>query len=122
MFHLFADAAAQAAPAAGNAAAAKGQGGLMSFLPIILIMVVFMFFMSRSQKKQQQKRQEMLDHIVKGTKVTLASGICGVIDEVRDNEFVVEIAPNVKIRVVKQGIADIETPAEAKDDKAEEKK
>ena len=83
MFHLFADAAAQAAPAAGNAAAAKGQGGLMSFLPIILIMVVFMFFMSRSQKKQQQKRQEMLDHIVKGTKVTLASGICGVIDEVR---------------------------------------
>ena len=123
MFHLVADAVAQAAPAAKTAAeAGKGQGGLMSFLPIILIMVVFMFFMSRSQKKQQQKRQEMLDRIVKGTKVTLASGICGVIDEVRDNEFVVEIAQNVKIRVVKQGVAEIDIPEEAKDDKAEEKK
>ena len=106
--------AAQTAPAAG-----KAQGSpLMSFMPIIIIMVVFMFFMSRSQKKQQQKRQEMIDRTVKGTKVLLASGIRGVIDEVRENEFVVEIAPGVKITVVKNGVAEVET----EEVKAEEKK
>ncbi|MBE6392713.1 MAG: preprotein translocase subunit YajC [Lentisphaerae bacterium] len=106
--------AAQAAPAAG-----KPQGNpIMSFMPIIVIMVVFMFFMSRSQKKQQQKRQEMIDRTVKGTKVLLASGIRGVIDEVRENEFVVEIAPGVKITVVKHGVAEVET----EEVKAEEKK
>ena len=106
--------AAQAAPAA----AGKPQNPIMSFMPIIVIMVVFMFFMSRSQKKQQQKRQEMIDRTVKGTRVLLASGIRGVIDEVRDNEFVVEIAPNVKITVVKNGVAEVEV----EEAKAEEKK
>ena len=105
---------AQTAQAAG-----KPQGNpIMSFMPIIIIMVVFMFFMSRSQKKQQQKRQEMIDRTVKGTRVLLASGIRGTIDEVRENEFVVEIAPNVKITVVKNGIAEVET----EEVKAEEKK
>ena len=103
---------------AAQAAAPAGQGNsLMSFIPLILIFVVMMFFMSRSQKKQQQKRQEMIDRLVKGTPVLLASGIRGVIDEVRENEFVVEIAPNVKITVVKNGVAEVEAEA-----KAEEKK
>lgn len=105
-------AAPKAAPAAG-----KAQGSpLMSFMPIIIIMVVFMFFMSRSQKKQQQKRQDMIDHIVKGTKVLLASGICGVIEEVKDNEFVVEIAPGVKVTVVKNGIAEVIAEEEKKEE------
>ena len=100
---MLATAAAQAAPAAQ-----KPQGSpLMSFMPIIIIMVVFMFFMSRSQKKQQQKRQDMIDHIVKGTRVLLASGICGVVEEVKENEFIVEIAPGVRICVVKNGIAEV---------------
>ena len=108
---------ATAAQAAQSAQKPQGSP-LMSFLPIIIIMVVFMFFMSRSQKKQQQKRQDMIDHIVKGTKVLLASGICGVVDEVKENEFVVEIADNVKVRVVKNGIAEVI----ADEVKAEEKK
>ena len=107
MFNQLLAAAAQAAPAAAGAAQKQQGNPIMSFMPIIIIMVVFMFFMSRSQKKQQQKRQDMIDHIVKGSKVLLASGICGVVDEVRDNEFVVEIASNVKVRVVKNGIAEV---------------
>ena len=66
-----------------------------------------MFFMSRSQKEQQQKRQDMIDHSVTGTRVLLASGICGVVEEVKENEFIVEIAPGVKICVVKNGIAEV---------------
>ena len=114
MFNLI----ASAAPAAANAAnTAKPQNPIMQMVPIFLIVIVFMFFMNRSQKKQQQKRQEMIDRLVKGTPVLLASGIRGVIDEVRENEFVVEIAPNVKITVVKNGVAEVEAEA-----KAEEKK
>ena len=114
MFNQLLATAAQTAPAAQGAAKQQGNP-IMSFMPIIIIMVVFMFFMSRSQKKQQQKRQDMIDHIVKGTKVLLASGICGVVDEVSDNEFVVEIAANVKVRVVKNGIAEVLTE-EAKEE------
>ena len=94
---------------AAQAAAPAGQGNsLMSFIPLILIFVVMMFFMSRSQKKQQQKRQEMLDRIVKGSRVLLNSGVYGKVVEVREKEFLVEIAENVKVLVIKNGIASVE--------------
>ncbi len=92
---------------AEGGAAGGAAGGLMSFMPIILIMIVFMFFMSRGQKKQQQKRQQMLDSIVKGTEVMLSCGIYGKIDSVAEDFFIVEIAPNVKIKIAKAGIAEV---------------
>lgn len=100
-----------------EAAQQKPGSPVFGIMPILIVMAVFMFFMTRSQKKQQQKHQSMIDHIVKGTKVILASGICGVVDEVKDNEFVVEIADKVKVRVVKNGIANV-----VEEEKAEEKK
>ncbi|MBR2344748.1 MAG: preprotein translocase subunit YajC [Lentisphaeria bacterium] len=77
-------------------------------VPMILIFVVMIFIFSRSNKKQQQKRQEMLDRIVKGTRVMLNSGVYGKVSEVREKEFLVEIAENVKVLVVKNGIASVE--------------
>ena len=98
--NLFYIAAAPAAPA--------GQGNnLMSFIPLILIFVVMMFFMSRSQKKQQQKRQEMLDRIVKGSRVLLQSGMMGTVTEVKEKSFLVEIADKVVVEVVVNGVADL---------------
>ena len=93
---------------AAQAAAPTGQGNsLMSFIPLILIFVVMMFFMSRSQKKQQQKRQEMLDRIVKGSRVLLQSGMMGTVTEVKEKSFLVEIADKVVVEVVVNGVADL---------------
>ena len=97
------------------AAAPAGQGNqLMSFIPLILIFVVMMFFMSRSQKKQQQKRQEMLDRIVKGSRVLLQSGMMGTVTEVKEKSFFVEIADKVVVEVVTNGIADLVVGEEEK--------
>ena len=92
----------------------------MDFLPIILIIVVFYFFIFRGNKKQQQKRQEALDRTVKGTRVMLNSGVLGKVVEVREKEFLVEIAENVRVLVVKNGVTPIEE--EAEDKKAGENK
>ena len=77
-------------------------------IPLILVLAVMMIFTSRSQKKQARKRQEMLDKITKGTKVLLMSGIYGTVVEVQDKDLVVEIADRVRIRVVRNGVADVE--------------
>ena len=76
-------------------------------VPIALI-VVMIFLFSRANKKQQRQRQEMMNKIVKGSKVLLNSGVFGKIVEVRENEFLVEIAENVRVLVIKEGIARIE--------------
>ncbi|MDD3155413.1 MAG: preprotein translocase subunit YajC [Victivallaceae bacterium] len=101
---------ADAAPAAAQNAAtgAKGQGSMLTFfVPFILIMIVMFFFTSRSQKKQQAKRQEMLNNLMKGSRVVLAGGIYGNIVEVREKTFLVEIADKIRIEVEKSGIAQV---------------
>jgi preprotein translocase subunit YajC len=85
---------------------ASGQW-MQMLMPIILIVVMILIF-SRSNKKQQQKRQEMLDRIVKGSRVLLNSGVYGKVSEVRKNEFLIEIAEGVKVLVIKNGVATVE--------------
>lgn len=93
--------------AAGEAPKKGGSGWASMALPIALI-VVMIFLFNRANKKQQRQRQEMLDKVVKGAKVLLNSGVFGKVMEVRANEFVVEIAENVRVVVIKEGIARVE--------------
>lgn len=106
MFNFIATAAAAAAPQAK-------QNPFASMIPVFLIVIVFMFFMSRSQKKQQQKRQDMLNALVRGKEVMLGNGIYGKISEVKENTFIVEIAPGVCIEVAKSGVAEVIEQQEA---------
>ena len=93
LFNTLLATAAKAAPAAAQTTAAAGQQqtqtnpiGMLVLMTGAFILMFWM--MSRSNKKQQQKRQEMLDRIVKGTKVLLNSGVYGKVYEVREKEFV----------------------------------
>ena len=104
--------AAQAAPASAETAAPANPKAQQSswksmIVPVGLIVVMILLF-SRANKKQQKQRQEMMNKIVKGTKVLLNSGVYGKIVEVKENDFVVEIAENVRVLVVKEGIARVE--------------
>ena len=114
LFTATATTAAAAAPAGQNPPAG---GGLMGMLPIFIIFGVMIFFMMRSQKKQQQKREQMISKIAKGTKVILASGFLGTIEEVREKTFIVEIANNVRVEVVQAGIGDVITEEAAAEKK-----
>ena len=95
-----------AAPAAKKAA--PQQSSWKSMIVPVALIVVMIFLFSRANKKQQRQRQEMMNKIVKGSKVLLNSGVFGKIVEVRENEFLVEIAENVRVLVIKEGIARIE--------------
>ncbi len=99
-----ADAAAQTPPPAPNM--------LMQMLPFVIIMGAMIFLMVRSQKKQQQKQQNMLETVVKGSRVRLHSGMFGTIVEVRPASFLVEIAKDTQVEVIKGGIAEV-IPADA---------
>ena len=110
--------AALVADTAAPQAAAPQQGNsAMPFLMIGFIVIMF-FMMFRSNKKQRQQRAAMLDGITRGNRVLLGSGIYGKVLEVKDKEFVVEIAPNVNVSVAREGIANViaeETAAPAAD-------
>jgi preprotein translocase subunit YajC len=85
--------------------ATQGQGNSWSFwVMMILIFVVFYFFMIRPQSKKQKELQKQRDAMQKGDKVVTAGGIYGVIKEVKETTFIIEIAKDITIKVDKGSV------------------
>src|ERR1035437_1066736 len=82
-------------------AQAQQQSLYSMLLPMVLIIVVFYFFMIRPQMKRQKELQKFRSALQKGDKVVTTGGLYGKIEEIKDNIIVLEIAPNVKVRVDK---------------------
>ena len=92
----------QAATAANGTAQ---QGGGWSFwVMMILIFVVFYFFMIRPQQKKHKELQKQRDALTKGNKVVTAGGIYGIIKEVQETTFLIEIAKDVVIKMDKGSV------------------
>ena len=93
---------AQAAPAAE----ASGPAGLLSGpLPLIAVMfAIFYFMIIRPQQKQQKQLQGFLGGLQKGDEVVTTAGIIGKIAAINEQFITLEVANNVKVRVLKSNI------------------
>lgn len=95
--------------------------GLTQFLPLVLIFVVFYFLMIRPQQQQAKELKAKIAGVKKGDRVLTAGGILGVVTRSRDGatEVEVEIAPNVRVSVMKDTLTNIltGTPTAANDSK-----
>ena len=103
------------AQATGSAGAA---GGIISFVPIILIFVIMYFLMIRPQQKKVKEHKAMVEAVRRGDQVVTSGGLIGKVTKVDDQkgEVEVELAPNVKVRVVKSTLSQVMSktePAEA---------
>jgi preprotein translocase subunit YajC len=95
--------AQQAAPAAADGTAQQGSGWSF-WVMMILIFVVFYFFMIRPQQKKQKELQQQRDALTKGNKVITAGGIYGIIKEVQETTFLIEVAKDVTLKVDKGSV------------------
>ena len=76
----------------------------MFWVMMILIFVVFFFFMIRPQTQKQKELQKQREALKKGDKVITAGGIYGIVKEVLETAFLVEIAKDLVIKVDKGSI------------------
>ncbi len=92
---------AQASPAA------TGPNPLASFIPIILIFVIMYFLLFRPQMKRQKEQAAMAGSLKTGDRVVTASGIHGMISNVKDRTVIVKVADNVKLEMEKSAITNV---------------
>ena len=85
-------------------AAGAGSAGIMNLLMIVALIAIFYFFMIRPQQKKQKQINKFREGLTKGDKVITAGGIHGIIKDVKEKSFVIEIADNVKITIDKGSI------------------
>lgn len=94
-------------------------GGIAQFLPLILIFGVFYFILIRPQQQKQKQLKASLAAMKRGDRVVTSGGILGIVQKTKDgsDEVEVEIAPNVRVTVLRSTISAIVKPQAANDAK-----
>jgi preprotein translocase subunit YajC len=96
----------QAAPSGAGSTA----GLVMGIAPWLLIFVIFYLLMIRPQQQRVKQHQAEIAAVKKGDDVITGGGIRGRVTKVSDDEVEVEIAQNVRIRVIKSTISNVLNP------------
>ncbi len=94
-------------------------GGLGSALgsPLVMMVVVmgiFYVMLILPQQRQRKKLQEMLNALKAGDKVITNGGIYGTINGLDGDTVILKIADQVKIRVARSAITQVEASEDAK--------
>jgi len=96
--------------AAAGAGAAGEPPAFLTWLPIIGMVVIFWFLIIRPQMKRQKEHQERVGGLKKGDQVVTQGGLVGKVIKVDDTYVEVELAKDVRVKAVKQTIADLIEP------------
>ena len=83
-------------------------GGIGSFfVPLIFIFIIMYFVLFRPQIKRQKEQAKLVSSVKTGDRVITASGIHGMISNVKDRTVIVKIADNVKIEMEKSAVTNV---------------
>src|SRR5262249_10955943 len=93
---------------------AGGDGGmLMSLLPFVLIFVIMYFLILRPQQKRVKQHQEMVKNVRRGDTGITNGRLVGKGNKVIDDDQIeIEIADDVRIRQMRQMVADVRAKGE----------
>ncbi len=81
---------------------------IAQLMPLVLIGVVFYFLLIRPQQKRVKDHRAMIEAVRRGDNVVTAGGVMGKVTKVRDDNVVqIEIAPEIKIDVVKSTLSEV---------------
>ncbi len=86
---------------------------LMSLLPFALIFVIMYFLILRPQQKRVKQHQDMVKNVRRGDTVVTNGGLIGKVTKVIDDDQIeIEIADDVRIRQMRQMVADVRAKGE----------
>jgi preprotein translocase subunit YajC len=103
---------AYAQTAAGGAA----PNAMLQFLPLVAIFIIFYFLLIRPQQRRLKDHRALIDAVKRGDTVVTGGGLIGKVTKVEDAEVEVEIAANVKVKVVKSTLTDVRAKGEPAND------
>ncbi len=96
---------ANAAPAATDT--------IIQLVPIVAMIAIVYFVLWRPQQRRAKEQREMVQAARRGDVVVTTGGIIGKVSKsVDDYEVELEIAPNVKVRLARTGIAEVRARGE----------
>ena len=95
-------------------ASGGGFGGFL--IPLGLMFAIMYFMVIMPQQRQRKKMQEMLGALKTGDKIVTSGGIYGTVSGIDGDSVILKISsePQVKIRIARAAIAQVEASEDAK--------
>ena len=117
-----------AASALGVSFAGFDLDSASQFMPLVLMLVVFYFLLIRPQQQKAKDLRQTLAALKRGDRVVTGGGILGTVQRVSQvsdkkgnlvagSEVEVEIAPNIRVTVLRETITSVVRPEAANDAK-----
>jgi preprotein translocase subunit YajC len=93
-----------------------GVGNILAnpLFMMIIVMGIFYVMLILPQQRQRKKTQAMLAALKNGDKVITNSGIYGTVNGIDGETVILKIADQVKIRIARSAIAQVEASEDAK--------
>ena len=89
-------------------AGAPASVGIMGMLPPMLLMFgVVYFMMLRPQQKKMKEHQQLIAALKHGDEIMTTSGILGKVTGITEKVVTVEIADNVRVKMLKSQVAQV---------------
>ncbi len=94
-------------------------GMLVQLMPFLFIFVIIYMLIIRPQQKRAKQHKEMIASIRRGDTVVTSGGLIGKVSKVTDgsDEIQIELATDVKVRVMRPMISDVRSKNEPVKDK-----
>ena len=80
-------------------AQAQQGSGWTSIIMMAAVVLIFWLFMIRPQQKRPKEVQRKREALSTGDRIVTSGGLYGTIRDIKETEFVVEIAEGVRVRV-----------------------
>jgi preprotein translocase subunit YajC len=92
---------------------------LFQLMPFLFIFVIIYMLIIRPQQKRAKQHKEMIASVRRGDTVVTSGGLIGKVSKVTDgsDEIQIELAADVKVRVMRQMISDVRSKNEPVKDK-----
>ncbi|MCQ0091996.1 preprotein translocase subunit YajC [Roseovarius sp. M141] len=91
----------------------EGGSAFAQFIPLILIFAIMYFLLIRPQQRKLKTHRAMVENLRRGDQVITQGGLIGKVSKVKDDdEIEVELAANIKVRVVKSTVAQVVSKTE----------
>ncbi len=86
---------------------------IVQLIPFALILAIMYFLIMRPQQKRAREHADLINNLRRGDSVVTSGGLIGKVTKVVDDaEVELEIAPNVRVRVLRSLVTDVRSKGE----------